>query len=109
MLLWSEGGLKGRISRQKFVELISSNAAKLYRLYPRKGTIQPGSDVDFVIWHSDAARKPIPIKQENLHNGADYTPYEVMMVQDWPRVVFLRGKMAYLGSSNQVVVPMGEG
>jgi dihydropyrimidinase len=106
-LLWSEGVLKGRIKRQKFVELNSSNAAKLYGLYPKKGTIQPGSDADFVIWHPKAT--PTTIKQDKLHHGADYTPYEDMLVGDWPRLVLLRGKIAYDGDSNQVIAPTGTG
>ncbi|RSH82866.1 hypothetical protein EHS25_005856 [Saitozyma podzolica] len=108
-LLWSEGVLKGRISRQRFVELNSSNAAKLYGMYPKKGTIQPGSDADFVIFRSETARKPLTIRQEDLHHGADYTPYEGMQVQDWPRLVILRGKVAYDGASNTVKCEKGSG
>lgn len=108
-LLWSEGVLKGRISRQRFVELNSSNAAKLYGMYPKKGTIQPGSDADFVIFRSETARKPLAIRQEDLHHGADYTPYEGMQVQDWPRLVILRGKVAYDGATNTVMCEKGSG
>jgi dihydropyrimidinase len=66
-------------------------------MYPKKGTLQPGSDADLVIWRSDAARKSITIKQANLHHGVDYTPYEDMAVQDWPRLVLLRGEVVYDG------------
>ncbi|KAK4689302.1 dihydropyrimidinase, partial [Tremellales sp. Uapishka_1] len=108
-LLWSEGVLKGRISRQKFVELNSSNAAKLYGMYPRKGTLQPGSDADIVIYRKASIRKPVTITQANLHHGADYTPFEGMAIEDWPRLVLLRGKIAYDGESNKVLVAKGEG
>ncbi|ORY21035.1 dihydropyrimidinase [Naematelia encephala] len=108
-LLWSKGVLDGRISRQKFVELNSTNAAKLYGMYPKKGTIQPGSDADLIIWRSKSARRPVIIEQKNLHHGTDYTPYEGMEIHDWPRLVLLRGKIAYDGAKNEVVAPMGSG
>ncbi|WVQ81387.1 dihydropyrimidinase [Cryptococcus sp. DSM 104549] len=108
-LLWSEGVLKGRITRQKFVELNSANAAKLYGMYPKKGTIQPGSDADFIIWRNQAARKPITITQDKLHHAADYTPFEGMEIEDWPRLVLLRGKVAYDGERNEVLAPAGSG
>lgn len=78
-------------------------------MYPKKGTIQPGSDADFVIWRSDAARKATIIKQENMHHGVDYTPYEDMEVKDWPRLVILRGEVVYDGESNQIMNQPGGG
>ncbi|WWC93882.1 dihydropyrimidinase [Kwoniella sp. B9012] len=108
-LLWSEGVLKGRISPQKFVELNSTNAAKLYGLYPKKGTIAPGSDADFIIWRSESARKSVTIKQTDLHHGADYTPYEGMEILDWPKTVILRGKVSYDGETNTVLNQVGDG
>ncbi|WRT69217.1 dihydropyrimidinase [Kwoniella shivajii] len=108
-LLWSEGVLKGRISRQKFVELNSTNAAKLYGMYPKKGTIQPGSDADLVIWRTSKSRRPYTITQDKLHHAADYTPFEGMEIEDWPRTVLLRGKIAYDGETNEVLAPAGSG
>ena len=55
-LLFSEGVQKGRITLQQFVALTSTNHAKLYGLYPRKGTIAVGSDADFAIWDRRQAR-----------------------------------------------------
>lgn len=78
-------------------------------MYPKKGTIQPGSDADFTIWRSDSARKPMTIKQEDLHHGADYTPYEGMEVLDWPRLVVLRGEVVYDGQTNKVLNKPGSG
>ena len=49
-LLWSEGVAKGRISASKFVEITSTNPAKIFGMYPRKGTIAVGSDADIAIW-----------------------------------------------------------
>ena len=56
-LLYSEGVLKGRIDINQFVRLTATNPAKLYGLYPRKGTIAIGSDADLVIWNEDAGHR----------------------------------------------------
>jgi len=78
-------------------------------MYPKKGTIQPGSDADFTIWRSDSARRPMKIEQKNLHHGADYTPYEGMEVLDWPRLVILRGEVVYDGETNKILNQPGSG
>lgn len=87
-LLFSEGVLGGRIDINRFVQLTSTNAAKLYGLYPRKGTIAIGSDADLVIWDADVSRT---IRNEDLHHAADYTPYEGREVHAWPSVTMSRG------------------
>lgn len=78
-------------------------------MYPKKGTIQPGSDADFVIWNPESSRKARSIRQEDLHHGADYTPYEGMEVLDWPKLVILRGEVVYDGESNKVLAKPGTG
>src|SRR5262249_22480983 len=72
-LLFSEGVNKGRITLQQFVALASTNAAKLYGLHPRKGTIAVGADADIVLW--DPKRKT-RLTNSILHHNCDYTPYE---------------------------------
>ncbi|MGL4323386.1 MAG: dihydropyrimidinase [Beijerinckiaceae bacterium] len=89
-ILWSEGVAKGRISANEFVALTATNHAKLYGLYPRKGTIAVGADADIVLW--DANRKET-IRQSNLHHGSDYTPWEGFSVTGWPVMTMLRGKV----------------
>lgn len=88
-LLFSEGVMKGRISIEQFVGLTSTNHAKTYGLYPRKGVLQVGSDADIGIWDP---RLETVIRQEMLHHGADYTPFEGFKVQGWPTTVILGGK-----------------
>ncbi|MGD1884542.1 MAG: dihydropyrimidinase [Paracoccaceae bacterium] len=88
-ILFSEGVSKGRIDLQRFVALTSTNHAKLYGLYPRKGTIAIGSDADLVLW--DSKREEV-LRQEILHHGTDYTPYEGFAVTGWPVRTILRGK-----------------
>ena len=89
-LLFSEGVGKGRITINEFVALTSTNAAKIYGLYPRKGSLVIGSDADIAIWDPKWVRT---IKQEMLHDNMDYTPYDGMEVKGWPRVVINRGRM----------------
>ena len=88
-VLFSEGVAKGRIDINKFVALTSTNHAKMYGLYPRKGTIAIGSDADIAIW--DPEREET-ISQGLMHGGADYTPYEGLKVKGWPVTTIVRGK-----------------
>jgi dihydropyrimidinase len=89
-ILFSEGVVKGRIDVNRFVALTSTNHAKRYGFYPRKGTIAVGADADIVLW--DPART-ITITHDMLKDGCDYTPYEGLEVTGWPQVTLLRGKV----------------
>jgi dihydropyrimidinase len=89
-LLFSEGVNKGRIDLPTFVALSATNAAKLYGLYPRKGTIAVGADADVAIWNKNRA---VMITNDILHHNCDYTPYEGMRVRGWPEVVISRGEV----------------
>jgi dihydropyrimidinase len=91
-LLFSEGVNKGRIDLHEFVALTATNAAKLYGLYPRKGTIAVGADADLVIWDDQRA---ITVTNELLHHAVDYTPYEEMRITAWPAVTLSRGVAAW--------------
>lgn len=91
-LMFSEGVLKGRIDLNQFVRLTSTNAAKLYGLYPRKGTIAVGADADLVIWDTDT---PVTITNGMLHHACDYTPYEGMELAAWPALTLSRGKTVW--------------
>lgn len=87
-ILFSEGVSKGRIDLRKFVALTATNHARHYGL-TTKGSIAPGLDADLTIWDPRIER---PIRQSDLHHGADYTPYEGLAVKGWPVATFLRGK-----------------
>lgn len=89
-LLFSEGVLKDRISMNEFVALTSTNHARMYGLYPQKGTIAPGADADLVIWDAD---REVTITAEGLHDAVGYTPYEGMKVTGWPETVLSRGRI----------------
>lgn len=89
-ILFSEGVMKGRIDISRFVALTATNHAKLYGLYPSKGAIAIGADADIAIWDPQVKRT---IRHANLHDGADYTPYEGLEVTGWPTTVLLRGNV----------------
>jgi dihydropyrimidinase len=89
-ILYSKGVVEGRITVNEFVALTSTNHAKMYGLYPRKGAIGVGFDADIVLW--DPNRRET-IRQAIMHHGADYTPYEGMAVTGWPVMTLLRGEV----------------
>ncbi|MDC0610408.1 dihydropyrimidinase [Vibrio sp.] len=91
-LLMSEGVLKQRISPERFVELTSTTPAKLYGLYPQKGTIAIGSDADLVIW--DTQNEKV-IRNNDLHSEADHTPYEGKSIRAWPEITISKGEIVY--------------
>lgn len=88
-ILFSEGVMKGRIDINRFVAVTSTNHAKLYGMYPQKGTIAIGSDADIALWDP---RKQLTLTNEMLQHGADYTPYEGLAVTGWPVRLLVRGK-----------------
>jgi len=89
-ILWSEGVAKGRITPNRFVELTATNPAKIFGLYPRKGTIAIGSDADLAIW-DPAIKKMMSAKMS--HQRIDYNLYEGWEVTGWPVKVFSRGRL----------------
>jgi dihydropyrimidinase len=89
-ILFSEGVVAGRINIERFVALNSANAAKIYGIYPRKGTISVGADADIAIWDPE---KKVVIRNTDLHHNVDYTPFEGLTVQGWPVTVLSRGEV----------------
>jgi dihydropyrimidinase len=75
---------------ERFVEVTSSNAAKILGLYPKKGAIAVGSDADLVVFDATVRRT---LRSEDLH-GSDYSAWEGWEVHGWPQHVLLRGKVA---------------
>ena len=87
-LLYDGGVVKNRISVNRFVELTSTSPAKIFGLFPKKGTIAPGSDADLVVF--DPNRK-LTLSAKTLHQRVDYTPYEGRVVQGATDTVISRG------------------
>ncbi len=89
-LIFSEGVLRGRIDINTFAAITATNPAKIYGLYPRKGTIAVGADADITIWDPEIKHT---ISHDLLHEEVDYTPYEGIEVKGWPVKVFSRGNL----------------
>lgn len=86
----------GKLEPTRFVQVTSTNAAKLYGLYPQKGTMMPGvSDADLVIWYPDGKLPNIILENDMLHHDVDYSPYEGRKFANWPRYTILRGKVIW--------------
>ncbi len=90
-LLFTEGVKKGKISMNKFVEVTSTNAAKIFGMFPRKGCIAVGSDADIVLF--DPNEKHI-ISASTHHMNVDYSAYEGWEVEGRCKTTILRGKVA---------------
>jgi dihydropyrimidinase len=103
-VLWHHGVNGGRFSRSRFVELVSTNPAKIFGLYPQKGEIAVGSDADILIW--DPEKEHI-LSASTHHMNTDYNVYEGMKVRGVPNRVILRGKVIVDG--DQWLQEQGEG
>src|SRR5215216_5372241 len=91
MSLVYDGGVRaGRISLNRFVELTSTAPAKIFGLFPRKGTIAPGSDADIVIFDPN---RTITLAASTLHMNVDYNPYEGRQVTGATDTVLSRGRL----------------
>jgi len=99
-----------RLPLQKFVEVTSTNAAKLYGLYPRKGALIPGeSDADLTIWYPEGGMEEFRLTNSMLHHNVDYTPYEGHAMKQWPRYTVLRGEIVWDRDNGGVIGKKGYG
>jgi len=89
-LLFSEGVGQGRLDLNAFVALTATNHARLYGLYPRKGTIAVGSNADIAIWDPE---RETTVTAGILHDNVGYTPYEGRRLRGWPVTVLSRGRI----------------
>ena len=103
-LLFSEGVLKGRLTLERFVQVTSANVAKIFGLYPRKGTLLPGSDADIVIYDPGDSHV---IRAEDCVANVDYNPYEGFVTAGGIREVWLRGRKTVENGKVLDTVPAG--
>jgi dihydropyrimidinase len=89
-IMWTYGVRSGRISANQFVALNSTNPARIFGLYPRKGALLPGADADIAIWDPD---KRVKYGVGLSHQRTDYNLYEGWELVGYPEKVLLRGKM----------------
>jgi dihydropyrimidinase len=89
-MLYSAGVKTGRISLSRFVEVISTNPAKLFGMWPRKGTIAIGSDADLTIIDPEHR---VRIATERMQSASDFEPHEGYEAVGWPVKTILRGRV----------------
>ncbi|MFN0090185.1 MAG: amidohydrolase family protein [Acidimicrobiales bacterium] len=94
-MFWSAGVRTGRVSVGRFVEVTATNPAKLFGMYPQKGTIAVGADADLVVWDPAAVRV---VDGASMHSRADYTPYDGWEVTGWPAFTLSRGEVVAEGA-----------
>ena len=103
-MMFSEGVVKERITLEQFVAVSSTNAAKLFGLYPRKGTLQVGSDADIVIWDPTLKKK---IRDEDMFSNAKYSTYAGWDVTGWPKTTIRRGEVVF--DNGKIMAKPGSG
>lgn len=89
-ILWTKGVMEGRITPNQFVALTSTNAAKIFGLYPHKGSILPGADADLIIWDPN---KKVTYGVAYAHHRTDYNLYEGWLLTGYLEKTILRGKI----------------
>ncbi len=95
-VLWTFGVQAGRISANQFVALTSTNPAKIFGLYPRKGALLPGSDADLVVWDP---KKKVRYGASVAKHRTDYNLFEGWELMGFPEKVYLRGRLIVDGET----------
>ncbi len=89
-ILWTYGVGSGRVTANQFVALTSTNPAKIFGLYPRKGALVPGADADIVVWDPD---RQLTYGVAHARHRTDYNLYEGWELKGYPEKVYLRGQL----------------
>ncbi|XP_039953158.1 dihydropyrimidinase isoform X4 [Bactrocera neohumeralis] len=103
-VVWEKGVHAGLLDPCRFVAVTSTNAAKIFNLYPQKGRIAVGSDADIVIWNPNATRT---ISKETHHHACDFNIFEGMVCHGVPEMVLVRGRICVEDGSVRVAEGYG--
>lgn len=93
-VLWQRGVIGGKMDENRFVAVTSSNAARIYNLYPRKGRIIAGADADVVVWDPEGSKT---LSVDSQFQGGDVNLYEGLRVYGVPIVTISKGRLVYEG------------
>jgi dihydropyrimidinase len=91
-VLWHHGVRTGRLTPEEFVAITSTNTAKIFNIFPRKGTVAVGADADLVVWDPNASRV---ISAKTHHQNVDFNVYEGMEVTGLARTTIANGKIVW--------------
>jgi len=91
-VLWHHGVNTGRLTRSEFVAVTSANAAKIFNVYPRKGSVSVGADADLIVWDP---RRERTISRDTHHQNVDFNIFEGMTVRGVNAVTISQGKVVY--------------
>lgn len=105
LLMYQYGVVENRFSINKLSEIISTNAAKFFGMYPKKGILKPGSDADIVVLNPN---KTFIITKDNQHQNLDYTPYDGYKIDCNLDYVFLRGENIIKDNKLNIENPRGK-
>ena len=103
-VIWERGVHNGVMSKERFVEVTSTAAAKIFNFYPQKGVIAPGSDADVVVWNPDKTRV---ISAKTHHHAVDFNIFEGMEVHGIPEYVIAGGRVVVDDGELKVMQGMG--
>jgi len=103
-LVWHHGVNAGKLTMNKFVELVSTNPAKIFGMYPRKGSLDVGTDADICVFDPE---KEVTIDFNNMETNCDWSPYQGWTVKGWPHITMVRGKV--VGKEGKFVGDVGYG
>jgi len=92
-VLWTHGVNTGRLTPEEFVAVTSANAARIFNIYPRKGSISVGADADIVVWDPKASKT---ISAKTHHQQVDFNIFEGMAVRGLPSHTIAQGKLTYV-------------
>ncbi|MFW6229480.1 MAG: dihydropyrimidinase [Halanaerobium sp.] len=91
-LIYSSGVRNNRITIREMIELLSVNPAKIFGIYPEKGSLEAGTDADLTVFDPNIEKK---LTAENLHSAAQYSPYQEFTVKGYPVMTFRRGQLIF--------------
>ena len=92
-MLWEGGVNSGRLTPSEFVAITSSNAAKLFNIYPQKGCIAVGADADLVVWDPQGTKT---LSAKTQHSKGDFNVFEGRTVRGIPSHTVSQGKLVYV-------------
>jgi dihydropyrimidinase len=103
-VIWDAGVNSGRLTPNEFVAVTSANTARIFNLYPRKGSVSPGADADLVLWNPQGT-KTISVKTQ--HSKGDYNIFEGHQVRGIPSTTISQGKVVYANGELRAVQGVG--